>query len=70
MRSLWTAASRRWAVIVGTAGVAAAVGLAGAAPAPTTEETRGGRLLLAEDLMKLSVVVMANQTPITQADAQ
>jgi hypothetical protein len=63
VRSLWT-------LIAGVASVAVAVGVAGAAPAPTPEEIRRGRPPLAEDLMKLSVVVMANQTPITQADAR
>jgi hypothetical protein len=48
----------------------AATGLTVAARGETEKASAPGRALLAQDVMKLGIVVMANQTPITQADAK
>jgi len=64
-------AGRRWRTLVAAAVVlAAAVGLGVLARAQTYQGSKPGCVLLDEDLTKLGIVVMANQTPITQADAQ
>ena len=70
MRSLWKATHRYLGVVAAAAVLAAATGLVAAARAQTDQAARPGRVLLDEDVMKLAIVVMASQTPITQADAQ
>ena len=65
----FTKAVGRWRLLVAVA-LAATLGLVMVAAAQTDQESKPARMALDEDLMKLAVVVMANQTPITQADAQ
>jgi hypothetical protein len=50
--------------------LAAALGLVAMATAQMDQGRKPARMALDENLMKLAVVVMANQTAITQADAQ
>ena len=70
MRSLNRAGRHsRWLVVA--AGVLlGAGGLAVVATAQTDQGSRAGPALLDAEVSKLAVVVMANQTPIAQADAQ
>jgi hypothetical protein len=78
MRSLRKATRRYLGVVAAAAVLATATGLVAVARAQTLGRAAGqadqaakpGRVLLDEDVTKLAVVVMANQTPITQADAQ
>ncbi len=60
----------RWRLLAAVAALAAALGLVAVAAAQRYERAEPARMALDEDLMRLAVVVMANQTPITQADAQ
>jgi hypothetical protein len=64
-----TKAVGRWRLLAALA-LAATLGLVMIAAAQTDQASKPARMALDEDLMKLAVVVMANQTPITQADAQ
>jgi len=50
--------------------LAAAMGLSVAERGQTEQASAPDRALLAQDVTKLGIVVMANQTPITQADAK
>jgi hypothetical protein len=59
----------RWRLLAAIA-LAATLGLVVIAAAQTDQGSKPARIALDEDLMRLAVVVMANQTPITQADAQ
>ena len=70
MRSLRSLTHRYWGAAAGALVLAAAAGLGAVARAQTDQGTVPGRVLLDGDLAKLGVVVMANQTPITRADAQ
>jgi hypothetical protein len=76
MQSLWKATRRYLGVVAAAAVLAAATGLVaraqtlGRAAGQADQAAKPGRVLLDENVMKLAVVVMANQTPITQADAQ
>lgn len=67
METIWSLSgvARRYTVVA-----AAAIGLVAVAAAQTGQASKPGHVLLDEDLLKLGIVVMANQTPITQADAQ
>ena len=69
-RSLWSVARRYPIMTVAAVALAAATGLVAVARAQTDQANKPGRVLLDEDLAKLAIVVMANQTPVTQADAQ
>jgi hypothetical protein len=60
----------RWRLLVAAVALAAALGLVAMATAQTDRTSKPARMALDEDLMKLAVVVMANHTPITQADAK
>jgi len=64
-------AVRRCSRVAGVAiALVAATGFTVAARGEAEKASAPGRALLAEDVMKLGIVVMANQTPITQADAK
>ena len=60
----------RWRLLVAAVALAAALGLVVMATAQTDRTSKPALMALDEDLMKLAVVVMANHTPITQADAK
>ncbi len=64
-------AVRRYPTFAGVAiALAATMGLTVAARGQTGQASAPGWALLAEDVTKLGIVVMANQTAITQADAK
>ena len=65
MKTLFT---RGWWV----AGLAVLLGIGATAIVAHAQDTtsHANRIALGRDLVKLGIVVMANQTPITQADAQ
>jgi len=69
-RSLWSVARRYSTLTAAAVTLAAAAGLLAVASAQTDQGVKPGRVLLDEDLARLAIVVMANQTPIAQADAQ
>jgi len=73
METIWSLSgvARRYSVAAAAAvALAAAIGLVAVGAAQTGKASKPGHVLLDEDLLKLGIVVMANQTPITQADAQ
>jgi hypothetical protein len=77
MKALWEKMGGwRWAALAGLGALLVAGGAtyrihsAAAAADAAAGAAAGPRLILWKDVAKLGVVVMANQTPITQADAK
>lgn len=69
MRSIRRSVSR-WRLLAATMALAAMPGLVALATAQMSQTAQPAPMQLDQDLAKLAVVVMANQTPITQADAR
>ncbi len=69
-QSPWKAAPRSRALLAAAVMIVAGAGLTAVSRAQGGPGSSPGRVALEQDVAKLTVVVMANQTPISQADAQ